>query len=168
MEYIAFICGLLVGIFYLGRRSNFFKIVIYFVFYKYRNKKRFYEYYDLFKQEIALQMIEDQGVVHKFSDYLKIIKKNRPIAYEKSIEFFEYFARVVVLRIIPRSILPAVLFLSSWYCYIAGILIVVATIALYYLIFDRREYFYWRNFIFINTVNDFMIATRWPKESDRP
>lgn len=168
MGYFAFICGLLVGIFYLGKRNNLFRIAIYFVFYRYMDKKRFYEYYDLFKREIALQMIEDQGVVYKFSDYLKILKKNRSIAYEKSIEFFEYFAQVVVLRILPRSILPAILFLPSWYWYIAGILVVMATISLYYSIFDRNEFYYWKNCIFINTINDFMIATRWPKESDRP
>lgn len=168
MDYIAFICGVLVGILCLTRPGVINTIGVYFVFYKYRNKDKYYSYYDSFRQPIAQEMIEDQGLVYKFSDYLKILKKFRPIAYDDSIEIYEMFAHVVILRYLPFCLFSSLIFLFYWYLYIAGLLISAILEVLYLLIFNKSIFIYYKNAIFIYTINNIFIKARWPKESDRP
>lgn len=168
MEIFALIIGILAGILLLTKPGVINKIGIYIVFYKYRNKNQYYLYYDYFKQPRALDMLEDQGLINNFSDYLKILKKFRSQAYDDSIETYELIAHIVILRYLPFCLLSSIIFLFNWYIYLAGLLISAILTVLYLLVFDRNIFFYFKNAIYISTINSFFIKTRWPKESDRP
>lgn len=168
IRYFALICGVLVGFWSLTRPGVINKIGIYIVFYRYRDKNRYYSYYDYFKQPFALNMIEDQGLVHNYSDYLKIIKKFRPHAYDESIENYEIIAEIVILKYLPFCILTSLIFLFNWYLYLLGMLIAAVFTVIYLFIFEKNIFFGFKNRIYIYTINNYFIKTRWPKESDRP
>lgn len=168
MEYFAFLFGLLVGIYFLTNGSTYGQLAAYILFYRFRDKKRFYVYYNRFKKPEALEMLDDQGVVKNFKDYLKILKKYRSSAYENAMDMYGYYASRVIFRQIPFCIFTSIIFLSNWYCYIAGILFIAILRTVYYLIFYRWQFAYYINAFYIYSINQFFIEIRWPKESDRP
>ena len=168
MQYIALACGVLAGFWGLTTPGVINRLGIYIVFYRYRNKDRYYSYYDYFKQPIALDMLEDQGLANNFSDYLKLLKKFRPHAYEESISNYEIVAQIVIFRYLPFCLLTSLVFLFNWYLYLLGMLMAATFTLIYLLIFDKNIFFYFKNAIYIYTLNNYFIRTRWPKESDRP
>lgn len=168
MGYFAFICGLLFAIYFFTKTEVTNRIGIYIVFYKYRDKKKYYSLFDTFKHPQAIVMLEHQGVVPEYSDYRKFLKKFRPKAYEESIELYEMIAHDVILKYIPVFILSSLLFMSSWYLFSAGVLIAGIFIILSLWMYDNSLFNFYKNKIIIITLSHFFVETRWPKKSDRP
>jgi hypothetical protein len=156
MGYVALFSGILIGLAYLSRPKIFDWVIMYVVFYKYRDRKRFYSLFDKLKNKIVTEYIEDHGFVHNYSEYVNIHKELRPSAYDKAMYYFGQVAVMVILRILPICLLPAIIFLSNWYMYMAGILLIVLLKILYILIVEPKKFTMRRDIVVIAIINDFI------------
>jgi len=156
MEYVAFFSGVLMGLAYLSRPKIFDWVIMYFVFYRYRNRKRFYSLFDKLKNKIVKEYIEDNGLIHNYSDYINIHKELRPSAYDKAMYYYGQMAIRVVLRILPICLLPAIIFLSNWYMYIFGILLIASLRFFYTLMIEPKKFTMRRDIVIIAIINDFI------------
>lgn len=165
MGYIAFFSGVLMGLIYLRRPKTFDWIIMYFVFYKYRNRKKFYRLFDQLKNEIVMEYIEDNGLVHNYSDYVNIHKELRSTAYQKAMYYYGQIAVMVLFRIFPICLLPAVMFLSNWYLYVAGVLLIALFVALYVFTVEPKRLTMRRDVVIITVINEY-IKDKRDKESE--
>ena len=156
MKYVALFSGILMGLAYLSRPKIFDCIIMYFVFYKYRDQKRFYRLFDQLKNKIVLEYIEDHGLVHNYSEYVNIHKELRPSAYDKAMYYYGQVAVMVILRILPICLLPAIVFLSNWYMYMAGIILIVLFKVLYISIVEPKKFTMRQDIVIIAIINDFI------------
>lgn len=156
MEYVALFSGILIGFLYLRRRMVFDWVLIYFVFHKYRDRKKFYHLFDLLKDEIIMQYIDGLGIVNNYDDLKKIHKEARPSAYKKSRYYYGYVTRMVFTRVVPICLFPAIIFWNNWYYYIAGVLAIMACLLLYISIVEPGGFARRRDTIVIGVINKFI------------
>lgn len=166
MEYIAFVSGVLMGILFLGRKKNFELIIAYFVFYKYRNRDRFYKLFDHLKKDVVMEYIEDNGLAYNYSDYLHIHKEIRPTAYEKAMYYYSTTASMVILRILPICLLPAIIFLSNWYLYVAGVLFIAILTTIYRFVVKPEKIALSRDLFVIIVISDYIKEKREKEASE--
>lgn len=166
MEYIAFFSGVLMGLIYLSRRKTFDWAIMYCVFYKYRNRNKFYNLFDHLKKEIVMEYIEDHGLSYNYSEYLNIHKEIRPTAYEKAMYYYGEIAKMTILRIVPICLLPAIIFLSNWYLYVSGVLL-IALFTVFYIFVVKPERIMMRRDVIVMAVIDEYIREIRLKETNK-
>lgn len=160
MGYVAFVSGVLMGILFLGRKKNFEWIIAYLVFYKYRNREKFYKLFDHLKKEVVMDYIEENGLAYNYSDYLHIHKKIRPTAYDKAMYYYSTIASMVILRILPICLLPAVIFLLNWYLYIIGVLLIAILTTIYRFVVRPERIAFSRDLFVIIVISDYIKEKR--------
>ncbi len=168
MGYLALICGLLVGVLFLTDQSIYWKLFLYFYFYRYRDESRFYSYYDRYKRPEIFSLLDHQGVISNYSQYVKIFKKFRSKSYKEFIELFEIIAQLVVFKYFLFCVASSILFLSYWYCYLLGLGLSFALLTIYHLILNKYLFIFCQDLPFTIIMNDYFKKIRWPNEADRP
>ena len=156
MEYIALLSGVLISSACLYYKKNYNWVIMYFVFYKYRNTEKFYSLFDQIKKEIIVEYIEISNMPHKPSDYTKIIKELRPDAHKQAMAYYGNIASIVIFRIMPICLLPAIIFLSNWYAYLAGVLMIILFMISYLIIIKPESVKMYRETVIGAVINEFI------------
>jgi len=140
MEYLALGIGGLFGLVYLrlSQAIDWILIVLHYMFY--RSKESFYGLYDSTEQESVYEHLKYTETldVKSYADYLRVHQAARPSAYKRFRRYYDTLVKVLLVRIAPITLLPAVLFLSNWYYYIGGLLTAFVILALYAVIVKPR------------------------------
>ena len=140
MEYLALGAGLTFGLVYLhlSQAIDWILVVIHYAFF--RSKESFYGLYDNTEQESVYEHLKytETIAVKDYVDYLRIHQAVRPSAYKRFRRYYGTLVRVILVRVLPITLLPAILFWSNWYYYIGGILIAFTVLAFYAIIVKPR------------------------------
>lgn len=133
MEYLALGIGSLFGLVYLqlSQAIDWILVVLHYMFY--RSKESFYGLYDNTEQESVYEHLKytETLYVKSYADYLQIHQAARPSAYERFRKYYDTLVKVLLVRVAPITLLPAILFWSNWYYYIGGLLIALVVLTLY-------------------------------------
>ena len=136
MEYLVLGTGVAFGLIYLhlSQAIDWILVVLHYAFF--RSKDSFYALYDNTEQESVYEHLKhtETIAVKDYADYLRVHQAARPSAYKRFRKYYDTLTRVILVRVLPITLLPAVLFWSNWYYYIGGILIAFAILALYAII----------------------------------
>lgn len=140
MEYLALGAGLTFGLVYLhlSQAIDWILVVIHYAFF--RSKESFYGLYDNTEQESVYEHLKytETIAVKDYADYLRVHQAARPSAYKRFRRYYDTLVRVILVRVLPITLLPAILFWSNWYYYIGGTLIAFTVLALYAIIVKPR------------------------------
>ena len=136
MEYLAFGIGLVFGASYLrfSGSTDWLLVILHYMFF--RSKDSFYGLYDDADKESSYERMrisapENMG---SYAKYLKIHQEARPSAYKRFTRYYSSLTRFLLVRTLPILLIPAILFWSNWYFYIAGALVAVILLTLYVII----------------------------------
>ena len=69
---------------------------------------------------------------------MRVHQAARPSAYTRFRRYYDTLVRVILVRVLPITLLPAILFWSNWYYYIGGVLMAFTVLALYAIIVKPR------------------------------
>lgn len=140
MEYIALSVGAVFGLLYLQLSQAIDWILVVFHYMFYRSKESFYGLYDNTEQESVYEHLKYSETisVRSYADYLRIHQAARPSAYKRFRKYYDTLVKVLVVRVAPITLLPAILFWSNWYFYIAGLLAALVVLMLYSVIVKPR------------------------------
>lgn len=140
MEYLAFGIGALFGLIYLQRSKAIDWILVVFHYMPIKSKVSFYGLYDNTEQESAYRYLkdEDDPDIKNYADYLRVHQAARPSAYERFRKYYDALAKMLLVRVAPIALLPAILFWSNWYYYVCGVLIALVVLSFYALIVNPR------------------------------
>ena len=140
MEYLGLSAGVLFGLVYLhfSQAIDWILVVLHYAFF--RSKDSFYGLYDNTEQESVYEHLKytETIAVKDYADYLRIHQSARPSAYKRFRKYYDTLLRVILVRVLPITLLPAILFWSNWYYYIGGILIAFTVLAFYAIIVKPR------------------------------
>ena len=136
MEYLAFGIGLVFGASYLrfSGSTDWLLVILHYMFF--RSKDSFYGLYDDADKESSYERMrisapENMG---SYAKYLKMPQEARPSAYKRFTRYYSSLTRFLLVRTLPILLIPAILFWSNWYFYIAGALVAVILLTLYVII----------------------------------
>ena len=136
MEYLALGAGLTFGLVYLhlSQAIDWILVVIHHAFF--RSKESFYGLYDNTEQESVYEHLKytETIAVKDYADYLRAPHAARSSAYKRFRRYYDTLVRVILVRVLPITLLPAILFWSNWYYYIGGTLIAFTVLTLYAII----------------------------------
>lgn len=121
MSLVALAFGILFGLWCFGgqRLEWLFTMFHSSVF---STKKGFYNLYDLVDDEVSFEWYKSHNDgIKKYADYLKLHADARDSAYGTFKGMYDAITKSYVTRIVPISLVPAILFWSNWYYYLAGV-----------------------------------------------
>lgn len=140
MEYLALGVGVLFGLVYLqlSQAIDWILVVLHYMFF--RSKENFYGLYDNTEQESVYEHLKYTETldVRDYADYLRLHQAARPSAYKRFRKYYDALVKVLLVRVAPITLLPAILFWSNWYYYVEGLLIAFIVLALYAIIVKPR------------------------------
>lgn len=96
------------------------------------------------------------GAVRSFKDYAKLHKDARESSYDRFRHYYNAPVKLVLLRIIPIMLLPAILFWSNWYFYITGSVFVALALVLYEIIVKTDTIGARRRVLVLSTMLDYL------------
>lgn len=133
MEIIAIVAGVLVGLWRYGRQAiSWLFIIVYSL--AFSSKTSFYELYDRADDELSFEWYKDHNKnIRKYADYLKLHADARSSAFGSFRKTNEALKRSLLFRVIPISLLPAILFWTNWYLYLIGVVVIVVVLVSYEL-----------------------------------
>ena len=140
MEYLALGVGVLFGLVYLqlSQAIDWILVVLHYMFF--RSKENFYGLYDNTEQESVYEHLKYTETldVKDYADYLRVHQAARPSAYKRFRKYYDALVKVLLVRVAPITLLPAILFWSNWYYYVEGLLIAFIVLALYAILVKPR------------------------------
>ena len=140
MEYLALGVGVLFGLVYLqlSQAIDWILVVLHYMFF--RSKENFYGLYDNTEQESVYEHLKYTETldVKDYADYLRLHQAARPSAYKRFRKYYDALVKVLLVRVAPITLLPAILFWSNWYYYVEGLLIAFIVLALYAILVKPR------------------------------
>jgi small-conductance mechanosensitive channel len=140
MDYLALGVGVLFGLVYLqlSQAIDWILVVLHYMFF--RSKENFYGLYDNTEQESVYEYLKYTETldVRDYADYLRLHQAARPSAYKRFRKYYDALVKVLLVRVAPITLLPAILFWSNWYYYVEGLLIAFIVLALYAIIVKPR------------------------------
>ena len=140
MEYLALGVGVLFGLVYLqlSQAIDWILVVLHYMFF--RSKENFYGLYDNTEQESVYEHLKYTETldVRDYADYLRLHQAARPSAYKRFRKYYDALVKVLLVRVAPITLLPAILFWSNWYYYVEGLLIAFIVLALYAILVKPR------------------------------
>lgn len=140
MEYLALSAGVLFGLAYLhfSQAIDWILVVPHYMFF--RSKENFYGLYDNTEQESVYEHLKYTETldVKDYADYLRLHQAARPSAYKRFRKYYDALVKVLLVRVAPITLLPAILFWSNWYYYVEGLLIAFIVLALYAVLVKPR------------------------------
>ena len=140
MEYLALSAGVLFGLAYLhfSQAIDWILVVLHYAFF--RSKDSFYGLYDNTEQESVYEHLKYTETldVKDYADYLRLHQAARPSAYKRFRKYYDALVKVLLVRVAPITLLPAILFWSNWYYYVEGLLIAFIVLALYAVLVKPR------------------------------
>lgn len=140
MEYLALGVGVLFGLVYLqlSQAIDWILVVLHYMFF--RSKENFYGLYDNTEQESVYEHLKYTETldVRDYADYLRLHQAARPSANKRFRKYYDALVKVLLVRVAPITLLPAILFWSNWYYYVEGLLIAFIVLALYAIIVKPR------------------------------
>lgn len=123
MDLVALAIGILFGLL-IFRKSTIDWILMLLHAGAFSNERNFYGLYDKLDDEESARMYKDHDKsVTKYADYLKLHAAARSSAYKTFGEMRKNLIRSLLLKVIPISLTPAVLFWNHWYFYVIGVAI---------------------------------------------
>lgn len=123
MEWLAIGMGALIGYIFLSQKVDYIMIVSYYTLFK--SRIGFDAIYDTADDEATYKYFKPQvNEFQTYADYLRIHKAAQPSSYERFRRYYDSIARMLLIRIAPIVLLPAVIFWSNWYYYLIGVLAV--------------------------------------------
>lgn len=126
MDIVALVIGILFSLL-IFRKSTIDRILVLLHTGAFSNKRNFYGLYDKLDDEDSARMYKDHDKsVTKYADYLKLHAAARSSAYKTFGEIRKNLVRSLLFKVIPVSLIPAILFWNYWYFYVIGVLITLA------------------------------------------
>ena len=132
MKLIAFATGALISWWVLsGRRIDYVLILFYFA--RNRTKRAFNALYDIADDEATWSFNSANTEIHikSYADYLRLHEATRKTAYVRFRVFYNALLKLLLTRILPIALMPAVLFLSHWCWYLLGVVVALIVIVLH-------------------------------------
>ncbi|HEV2402621.1 MAG TPA: hypothetical protein VGS08_00280 [Candidatus Saccharimonadales bacterium] len=130
MEFLAIISGVVVGVVvFAGRRIDYVLILVHFG--HIRSVATFETIYDNADDEATFSLNDKSLGVKTYAEYLRLHNAVRKTAYTRYRMFYDSLLRLVLIRMLPILLLPAILFWSRWYFYLFGLLIACTVIFTY-------------------------------------
>lgn len=125
MSIFAFGFGILFGYWCFGKRPDWLFVTFHTA--AFSSKRRFYELYDMADDEITYKFYTDHNRdIKSYADYLRLHAEARSSAYKSFSNTYGTIKRLLAFRILPISLIPAILFWSHWYFYVGGVAVAIA------------------------------------------
>jgi len=160
MSIVALVVGLFLGWFVFSRSIGTFLTVT--IMWPYLSKRHFMSFYELADDEVSFKfMVLDD--VKTYADYLRLHESAKKSAYKRFRHIFDNAARVLVLRLLPIALLPAIIFWTNWYWYILGELVLVVL----FVVRDLQQHHFGIGFyqrVMLNTVLSNYLKDRKTKD----
>jgi hypothetical protein len=130
MEYLAFGAGALIGYIYLSKNINYILIVTHYSLFK--SRVGFDAMYAMADDEVTYEYYKAEVKEFKtYAGYLRTHKAAQPSSYERFRRYYDALVKMLLTRIIPIVLLPAIIFLSNWYYYFIGVIVVFVGLLAY-------------------------------------
>jgi hypothetical protein len=149
MSVIAFLVGVTFGYLFVGKEKIGWLLGIFHTS-SFSSKEGFYSLYDMADDELSFKLYKDHNkTIKKYADYLKVHADARSTAYKSFKHTNNLLKNILVFRVLPILLIPAIIFWSNWYYYLAGVAISVV----YFIGYEIYKYgirpgFYQRVIIF--------------------
>lgn len=132
MQAVAITAGALVGWWiFSGSRIDYVLTLLYFA--HNRSKRAFNAFYDIADDEATFWLNQDNAEtnIDTYADYLEMHQAARETAYARFRTFYNALLKLLLTRMLPILLTPAILFWSHWYWYLLGTLIMLAAIVVH-------------------------------------
>jgi hypothetical protein len=149
MSIVALAIGILFGLWcFGGQRTGWLFTIFHSSIFS--TKKGFYNLYDVSDDEVSYEWYSGHNDgIKKYADYLKLHADARESAYDTFKGMYDAIVKSFLIRILPISITPAILFWSNWYLYIIGVFASVGLLVVYEIAkYGVRPGFYQRLVIY--------------------
>lgn len=124
MEWLAIGAGALIGYIFLSTNVDYFLIVLYYALFK--SRIGFDAMYDTADDEATYKYFKSKvKYFNTYADYLRIHKAAQPSSFKRFRRYYDALVEMLLTRIAPIVLLPAVIFWSDWYYYLVGVLAVL-------------------------------------------
>lgn len=157
MEYVAIITGLLIGWWTFRKFINV--IIGVLIFTPYHSKPRFDYLYSLADDRITYEVLGNSKI-KSYVEYLRIHEASKKSAYKYFIHHYTEIIKVIIIKVAPRALMPAILFWTNWYWYILGVILSIVLSIIYRLHVDNYGIGFYQKSMIIMIMNQYM------KESD--
>lgn len=149
MSIVALVVGIVFGFWCFGRQTTSWLFVILHTS-AFSTKKGFYDLYDMADDEVSFKFYKDHNAdISKYADYLKMHAAARPSAYKTFRKTYTALTKSLFTRILPLALVPAIIFWSNWYFYLAGVAITLICLVAYEIFkHGVRPGFYQRLIVF--------------------
>jgi hypothetical protein len=139
MELLAIATGMIVcWIVLADRRIDFVLILFYFV--HVRSRGAFEALYENADDEATFSLNNHSELdIKTYADYLRLHQAVSQTAYSRFLGFYDKLVRLLLIRMLPVLLLPAILFWSRWYFYLLGTLVAGGIIVIYKTFIVRRK-----------------------------
>lgn len=132
MSIVALVVGILFGFWCFREAVSWLFVILHTS--AFSSKKGFYDLYDMADDEVSFKFYRDHNKgIRKYADYLKIHAAARPSAYKTFRKTYDALMKSIFTRILPIALIPAIVFWSNWYFYLAGVVIMLIGFVAYEL-----------------------------------
>ena len=146
MVYIALIAGAFIG--WVVFRGSIEILLTALVFVPYSSKSKFNNLYSLADDEASYNLF-GVLVAKNYADYLRLHEASKKSAYKHFRKYYSETLKLIILRVAPIALLPAILFWGLWYWYVLGVVLAVVLLICYKFYVDRKGVgYYQRGMIF--------------------
>lgn len=130
MEWLALVIGVFVGLLGYFRVVDYIFIVIYYALFS--TRRNFHDIYAAADDEATYNYFKSQlKGVESYTDYLRLHKKVQPSSFTRFRAYYDTLVVMILGRITPIVLLPAIIFWSNWYYYVVGVLTAFILLLIY-------------------------------------
>lgn len=149
MVTITVIVGILFGLWCYGRQAISWAFILFHTA-AFGSRQDFYNLYDAADDETSFKWYRAHNQsVKKYADYIRLHSDAHDASYKIYQNTVRSLKRSMLVKIMPISLLPTVLFWTNWYYYIIGVVLAIVYLVIYELVRNGlRARFYQRLVIF--------------------
>ena len=130
MEWLAFGVGVSIGFVFLSSNVDYILIIICYTLFK--SSYGFDVMYNAADDEATYNYYKTQSKEFKtYADYLRVHRAAQPSSHKRFRRYYDSLAKMLLTRIVPIVLLPAIIFWSNCYYYLIGVLIVFVGLLAY-------------------------------------
>lgn len=124
MEWLAVGIGVLIGLVFLSPNVDYILITLYYSLF--RSRTGFDALYDAADDEQTYLYFKGQGKEFRtYADYLRIHRAAQSSSFERFRRYYDSLQKMLLIRVAPFVLLPAIVFWSNWYYYLLGVMAVL-------------------------------------------
>lgn len=160
MEYLATGSGALIGFIFLSKTIDYILITFYYALFS--SPHGFDVMYDAADDEDTYKYyFKTQAKNFKtYVDYLRTHKDAQPSSYKRFRKYYDSLFKMLLTRILPIVLLPAIIFWSNWYFYLLGVIIVFIALIIYRRFVKQKRAGYYQRLMVFAVISDYIKDTK--------